>query len=93
MIKNSESQDACEDDEDGDEIQGNEVDASKTEFDQSEVGTEPAKKKRGRKPKSFYENKAKMEQEAQEKLREIQQNTMNDAENEEEVLARQDEYI
>lgn len=34
-----------------------------------------------------------MEQEAQEKLREIQQNTMNEAENEEEVLARQDEYI
>jgi hypothetical protein len=34
-----------------------------------------------------------MEQEAQEKLREIQQNTMNEAENEEEVLARQEEYI
>ena len=47
------------------------MDQSKTEFDQSDVGTETAKKKRGRKPKSFYENKAKMEQEAQEKLREI----------------------
>lgn len=53
---------------------------------------EPVKKKRGRKPKSYYENIAKQEREQQEKLIEQAQQSINEQENEEEVIERQDEF-
>lgn len=52
---------------------------------------EPFKKKRGRKPKKYYEQKALLEQTLAEQ-RAQQKAELNELENEEEVLQRQDEY-
>ena len=52
---------------------------------------EPFKKKRGRKPKKYYEQKALLEQTLAEQ-RAQQRADLHEIENEEEVLLRQDEY-
>ena len=52
---------------------------------------EPFKKKRGRKPKKYYEQKALLEQTLAEQ-RAQQRNELHEIENEEEVLMRQDEF-
>ena len=52
---------------------------------------EPFKKRRGRKPKAYYEQKALLEQQLAEQ-RAKEQADINEAENEEEVMLRQNEY-
>lgn len=59
---------------------------SKPENSENQIDEEPMKKKRGRKPKSFYEDQ-------QNQLDKQNKEDQNEMENEDEVLERQDEYM